>query len=199
MKKKITLLLYILFAVVFAVEGVVHFAYDRITMPPEETIDFSNFDIVNMRQLDDNTFLSVSNDPYFEMIDGDMYKMHTVRYTLAQETTGARSLYYTTSKEPMYSGKNAIIVKDKEGDNSFEFILPMEQIRRIRLDISGSVGETITVEEIVINYRPDFVDYYSVEAMNIAKFIVLPPVIASIIFYIMDLFRYYIKKEKEEI
>ena len=199
MKKKITLLLYILFAVVFAVEGVVHFAYDRITMPPEETIDFSNFDIVNMRQLDDNTFLSVSNDPYFEMIDGDMYKMHTVRYTLAQETTGARSLYYTTSKEPMYSGKNAIIVKDKEGDNSFEFILPMEQIRRIRLDISGSVGETITVEEIVINYRPDFVDYYSVEAMNIAKFIVLPPVIASIIFYIMDLFRYYIKKEEEEI
>ena len=35
--------------------------------------------------------------------------------------------------------------------------------------------------------------------MDIAKFIVLPPVIASIIFYIMDLFRYYIKKEKEEI
>ena len=199
MKKKITLLLYVLFVVVFAVEGVVHFAYDRITMPPEEVIDFSNFDIVNMRQLNDNTFLTVSNDPYFEMIDGDIYKMHTVRYTLAQETTGARSLYYTTSKEPMYSGKNAIIVKDKEGDNTFEFILPMEQIRRIRLDISGAISETVTVEEIVINYRPDFVDYYSIEAMDVAKFIVLPPVIASVIFFIMDLFRYYIKKEREEI
>ena len=199
MKKKITLLLYILFAVVFAAEGAVHFAYDRITMPPEQQIDFSNFEIVNMRQLDENTFLSVSNDPYFEMIDGDMYKMHTVRYTLAQETSGARSLYYTTSKEPMYSGKNAIIVKDKEKDNTFEFILPMEEIRRIRLDVSGALGETIIVEELTINYRPDFMDYYSIEAMDIAKFLVIPPIFASIIFFVLDLYRYYIKKEKEEI
>ena len=199
MKKKITLLLYILFAVVFAVEGVVHFAYDRVTMPPEEQIDFSNFEIVNMRQTGENTFVSVSNDPYFKMISGDIYDMHTVRYKLGKATTGARSLYYTTSKELMYSGKNAIIVKDKEEDNIFEFILPMKDIKRIRLDVSGAVGEEIIIEELTINYRPEFIEYYKIEAMDIAKFIVLPPVIASVIFFIMDLFRYYIKKEKEEI
>lgn len=199
MKKKITLLLYVLLVVFFVAEGAVHFVYDRITMPPEQQIDFSNFETVNMRQIGENTFLSVSNDPYFEMIDGDRYEMHTVRYKLAQPTSGARSLYYTTSKELMYSGKNAIIVKDKEKDNIFEFILPMEEIRRIRLDISGAVGETITVEELVINYRPDFMDYYSIEAIDVAKFIVIPPILASVIFFIMDLYRYYIKKEKEEI
>ena len=199
MKKKVTLLIYILFAVVFLAEGVVHFAYDRFTMPPEQQIGFENFNIINMKQINENTFISVTNDPYFEMIDGDMYKMHTVRYKLAQSTSGARSLYYTTSKEPMYSGRNAIIVKDKEGDNTFEFILPMEQIRRIRLDISGEAVETITVEEITINYRPDFMDYYSIEAMDIAKFLFIPPVIASVIFFIVDLYRYYIKKEKEEL
>ena len=199
MKKKITLLLYILFAVVFVLEGAVHFAYDRITMPPEEKLDFSNFEIVNMRQTGENSFIAVTNDPSFNMCDGDLYKMHTVRYTLGQATTGARSLYYTTEKMPQYSGKNAIIVKDNDGDNTFEFILPMEAIRRIRLDVSGTFGETIIVEEIVINYRPDFFDYYSIEIMDIAKFIVLPPVIASVIFFVVDLFRYYIKKEKEEI
>ena len=71
MKKKITLFLYIAFVAVFLLEGVVHFAYDRIKMPPEEIIDYSNFEIVNMKQIDDNTFLSVTNDPYFEMIAGD--------------------------------------------------------------------------------------------------------------------------------
>lgn len=198
MKKKITLFLYIAFVVAFFLEGVVHFAYDRIKMPPEEIIDYSNFEIVNMKQIDDNTFLSVTNDPYFEMIDGDRYKMYTVKYILKQDTTGSRSLYYTTSKEPMYSGKNMIVAKNS-GDNVFEFILPMEEIRRIRLDMSGTFNEIIAVDKIIINYRPDFTDYFSVAAMDIAKFIFLPPIISSIILYIMDLFRYYVKKEREDI
>ena len=198
MKKKITLLLYVIYLVAFLLEGVVHFTYDRIKMPEEQVIDFSNFNIVNMRQLDEKTFLSVTNDPYFEMIDGDAYKMYTVRYILGEDTTGARSLYYTTSKEPMYSGKNMIVAKDN-GDNVFDFIMPMEEIRRIRLDISGTVNETIVIEKIVINYRPDFWDYYSVSAMDIVKFMVLPLIVASVIFFIMDLFRFYVKKEKEEI
>ena len=198
MKKKITLFLYIAFVAVFLLEGAVHFAYDRIKMPPEETIDYSNFEIVNMKQIDDNTFLSVTNDPYFEMIDGDRYKMHTVKYILKQDTTGSRSLYYTTSKEPMYSGKNMIVAKDS-GDNVFEFILPMRQIRRVRLDMSGSFNEVIAVESIVINYRPDFADYFSVTAMDIAKLIFLPPVVSAVILYLVDLFRYYVKKERESI
>jgi len=198
MKKKITLFLYIAFVAVFLLEGAVHFAYDRIKMPPEETIDYSNFELVNMKQIDDNTFLSVTNDPYFEMIDGDRYKMHTVKYILKQDTTGSRSLYYTTSKEPMYSGKNMIVAKDS-GDNVFEFILPMRQIRRVRLDMSGSFNEVIAVESIVINYRPDFADYFSVTAMDIAKLIFLPPVVSAVILYLVDLFRYYVKKERESI
>ena len=198
MKKKITLFLYIAFVAVFLLEGAVHFAYDRIKMPPEETIDYSNFELVNMKQIDDNTFLSVTNDPYFEMIDGDRYKMHTVKYILKQDTTGSRSLYYTTSKEPMYSGKNMIVAKDS-GDNVFEFILPMRQIRRVRLDMSGSFNEVIAVESIVINYRPDFADYFSVTAMDIAKLIFLTPVVSAVILYLVDLFRYYVKKERESI
>jgi len=198
MKKKITLFLYIAFVAVFLLEGAGHFAYDRIKMPPEETIDYSNFELVNMKQIDDNTFLSVTNDPYFEMIDGDRYKMHTVKYILKQDTTGSRSLYYTTSKEPMYSGKNMIVAKDS-GDNVFEFILPMRQIRRVRLDMSGSFNEVIAVESIVINYRPDFADYFSVTAMDIAKLIFLPPVVSAVILYLVDLFRYYVKKERESI
>lgn len=198
MKKKITLFLYFAFVAVFLLEGVVHFAYDRITMPPEQQIDYSNFEIINMKKLDDNTFLSVTNDPYFEMIDGDRYKVHTVKYILKQPTTGARSLYYTTSKQPMYSGKNMIVVED-DGSNIFEFVLPLRQIRRIRMDMSGTFNEIIAVDKIIINYRPDFIDYYSLSAMKIAKFIFLPPVISAVIFFVMDLFRYYIKKEKEEI
>lgn len=198
MKKKITLFLYIAFVVAFLLEGAVHFVYDRIKMPPEEIIDYSNFEIVNMKQIDENTFLSVTNDPYFEMIDGDRYKMHTVKYILKQDTTGSRSLYYTTSKEPMYSGKNMIVAKDSE-DNVFEFVLPMRQIRRIRLDMSGTFNEIIAVESIIINYRPDFADYFSVTAMDVAKFIFLPPVVSAVILYLMDLFRYYVKKERENI
>ena len=198
MKKKITLFLYIAFAVMFLLEGVVHFGYDRITMPPEQEIGFSDFDIVNMKQLDETTFLSVTNDPYFEMTNGDRYRMHTVKYVLREGTTGARSLYYTTTKEPLYSGKNMIVVDDN-GDNVFEFILPMEQVRRIRLDMSGTFNEIIAVESIVINYRPGFTDYFSLTAMDLAKFIFLPPVICAVIFFAMDLFRYYVKKEKEEV
>lgn len=198
MKKKITLLIYILFVAVFLAEGVVHFAYDRITMPPEEEIDFSNFEIINMKQTGEKTFVSVTNDPYFEMIDGDRYVMHTVKYILHSETSGARSLYYTTTKEPMYSGKNMIIAKDK-GDNIFEFVLPMEEIRRVRLDMSGAFNEVIDIDKIIINYRPDFIDYFSITEMDVAKFIFMPPVIASVLFFIWDLFRYYIRKEKEDI
>lgn len=197
MKKKITFLIYIAFILFFVGEGVVHFAYDRITMPPEEVIDYSNFELVNMRQVGENTFVSVTNDPYFEMIDGDRYVMHTVRYVLKQQTTGARGLYYTTSKQPMYSGQNMIIAKD-DGSNIFSFILPMEEIRRVRLDMSGTLGETIDVEQIIINYRPDFIEYFTIDAMKAAKFIFLPPIIASVIFFAFDLFRHYIRKEKED-
>ncbi|MBE6887687.1 MAG: hypothetical protein E7484_04605 [Ruminococcaceae bacterium] len=198
MKKKITLLLYILFVAAFLLEGVVHFAYDRITMPQEEEIDFSNFEIVNMKQTGEKTFVSVTNDPYFEMIDGDRYVMHTVKYILHGETSGARSLYYTTTKEPIYSGKNMIIAKDS-GNYTFEFILPMEEIRRIRLDMSGAFNEVIDIDKIIINYRPEFTDYFSVDEMDVAKFIFMPPAIASVLFFVYDLFRYYIRKEKEEI
>ena len=46
MKKKITLLLYVIYLAAFLLEGVVHFTYDRIKMPEEQVIDFSNFNIV---------------------------------------------------------------------------------------------------------------------------------------------------------
>ena len=39
MKKKITLFLYIAFVAAFLLEGVIHFAYDRIKMPPEKETD----------------------------------------------------------------------------------------------------------------------------------------------------------------
>lgn len=197
MKKRLLLLLYIAFVALFFAEGVVHFAYDRIVMPPQETIDYSNFETVDMRREGENTFVSVSNNPYFEMVDGDRYDIHTIKYTLKQPCTGTRGLYYTTSKQPMYSGRNMLIAKDN-GTNTVEYILPMRDIRRVRLDVSGTVGEVIEVEEIVINYRPSFTDYFTVDEMDIAMFVFLPPVLAALLLYLVDLYRHYIKKEREQ-
>lgn len=195
MKKSITLLLYIVFVVFYLAEGAVHFAYDRITMPSQQTVDLSYFEVVDMKQIDEKTFVSVTNDPYFSLIDGDMFEIHTVKYTLGQPCSGAKGLYYTTAKQPMYSGKNMIIADD-DGSGTVEYILPMGKNRRIRLDISGVLGETIAVQEIVINYRPAFIDYFVITAMDIAKFIALPPFIGSIILFIRDLFLKYVKKQE---
>lgn len=195
MKKNITLLLYILFVVFYLGEGVVHFVYDKVTMPPQQTVDLSYFEIVDMKQIDETTFVSVTNDPYFSMIDGDDFKIHTVKYTLSQPCSGAKGLYYTTSKQPMYSGKN-MIVADDDGSGTVEYILPMGENRRVRLDMSGVLGETIAVEEIVINFQPDFIEYFKLTAMDIAKFIAFPPVMASVLLFIRDLFLHYIKKQE---
>ena len=194
MKKSVTLLLYIVFIAGYLVCSTVHFAYDRITMPPQQSIGLENFEVMDMKQLDEKTFVSVSNDPYFSLIDGDMFEIHTVKYTLAQPVGGAKGLYYTTKKQPMYSGKNMIIAKD-DGSGTVEYILPMGENRRVRLDICGELAQTITVEEIVINYRPAFTDYFRITAMGFVKFMVLPPFIASIILFIRDLFLHYVKKQ----
>ncbi|MBR5251394.1 MAG: hypothetical protein IKV52_01050 [Oscillospiraceae bacterium] len=197
MKKRLTLFLYIAMAVLFVVQGVVHFAYDRITMPSQQTLDISEFEVLDMKQTGENTFVSVTNDPQFVLIDSTKYRIHTVKYTLAQPCSGAKCIYYANDRQPQFSGKNMIIAEEN-GTTTVEYILPMNKTNRIRLDVTGDLAQIIVVDEIIINFRPSFFRYFDIDTMTVAKFLVIPPILVSVIMYVVELFFHYIRKQETE-
>lgn len=197
MKKRLTLFLYLAMVAAFLLQGVVHFVYDKATMPPQQTLDISEFEVLDMKQTGDNTYVSVTNDPQFVLVDSTKYEIHTVKYTLAQQCTGAKCIYYATAKQPQFSGKNMIIAEEN-GTTTVEYILPMCKSNRIRLDVTGDIAQQIIVEEIVINYQPSFLSYFDIDEMTVVKFLVIPPVLVSVIMFVVELFYHYIKKQDVE-
>ncbi len=193
MRKYLLPLIYVVFAVFYLISGVFNFAYDRIKMPEEQKIEVSQLYAENMKQIDDNTFVATTNDPQFIFISN--VEIHTLKYTLKQGGTGSKALYYKNAKDIDWSPNKILLPKAKEIKN-VKYIIPENNVTSVRLDISGTFTEIIEIEEIVINYRPKFVEYFYISSMDFAKFIVIPIVISSILLYFFDLYEHYFKKLK---
>lgn len=195
-KNKLLPLLYALCIFGYLIFGLFNFAYNLITIKEEINIPLSSVATENLKQIDENTFISVTNDPQL-IIDIDLEKLdaRTIKYTLSQGGTGEKALYYQTDKLSEYSGKRCIMPKGKQSQE-VEYILPNKNISRIRLDISGTGGETIKVESITVNYKPHFIEYFNLSPMTIARLLILPLLIGSVLGYIIEMYEFYIKKQR---
>ncbi len=194
MRKYLLPMLYTIFIIFYLISGIFNFVYDRVKMPEEQKLDISQFYAENMKQIDEKTFVAITNDPQFIFLNNENIDIHTIKYTLKQGGTGSKALYYITQKDNVWSARKMLLPKAKE-QREVKYILPKNNIKSIRLDVSGTFVEIIEFDEIIINYRPKFIEYFSVTYMQIAKFIVIPLIISSVILYFYDLYEHYFKKQ----
>ncbi|MEG0019970.1 MAG: hypothetical protein RR728_05430 [Oscillospiraceae bacterium] len=196
MKKKLLPLAYIAYITVFSLLGCANFAIDKISVKEEIVLPIQEIKKENLKQLDDNLFIAVTNDPQLIIsIDPEQTKLRTIGYTLKQGGTGEKSMYYQRGSQTEFSEKRCVIPRDNSG-KTVRYALGVKGVTKIRLDICGTAGEMIEIDSVTLNLEPKISDYFFITPMKIAKFLVLPLIFSAVLLYILELYEFYIKKQR---
>lgn len=196
MKNKLIPLIYAVCFAVYILCGLFKFVGNSVFFKGEIDLPINEIEMDNLQEIGENTFVALTNDPQFIInIRGDAIRPRTIKYTLTQGGTGEKALYYKTEKQNDFSAKRCIIPPDRS-KKTVEYILPFKNINCIRLDISGTAGEIIELEKVTLNFRPSFFSYFDFSTMAMAKLLVIPLLLASVIKYLYEMWGFYIKNNR---
>ncbi|MEG1801079.1 MAG: hypothetical protein RR273_03795 [Oscillospiraceae bacterium] len=196
MKNKILPILYAAYLALYFIMGFVGFGVANVAIKEEVTLPIAEVRWINLKQMQETVFISATNDPQLIIsIDPEVQKVKTVKYKPLQGGTGTKILYYQTGTQKEFSEKRCVLPQIKK-DGTVQYILPRGNITKLRLDIGEKAGETIEIEGVTVNFKPKLSDYFLITPMDIGKFLVLPLLVGAILRYIIELYEFYVKKQR---
>ncbi len=178
-KKNLLINLYVVTIIFYLIVGVYNTVYDNLFAPKQQNLSVYDFELYDIEIVNDNTVIAIGNDPQM-IYNITKSNIHTVYYKLENSANGITCAYYTKNAQEDFSNAKRLFPSFGQSKEVL-YILPQNNIQRIRLDIGSIPGETYVFEELTINKKVSVLNYFKPTNMQLVILVILPLLIYCII------------------
>lgn len=150
----------------------------------QQQLTVQQFELVNMHQQEDGTYLTENDDPQMIWQNTDGITVRTLRMEATFDGSPREMCLYYTTKEGEDFGLNKRVFAQQQNDGSYLYTLPQGKITALRLDPCSPADNkqlTITFGSFTLNQPMGAWHYLAPGWAGAANMVIVPALCASAI------------------
>ncbi len=159
-----------------------------------QVLSADDFELVGIIKNENGEYISTDGDPQLILTK----EMKVARISIVGQfsvTPGEMLVYYTQKDGQGFAPHKRYWFYKEDQSNVYTASMPLKKLKSIRIDPTTFAGNTMTIEQIIINKPKNIIEYFKPTVRDIFNLIIYSCIISSIVYLLKDLFNGYKTKK----